>query len=86
MSVNYRRRDYKSLRARIPFFVVEEKLAKMPEELKDLYQHTIERIEPDHAEESYVMLQIALCALSPLGLETFVNATSHVIWGKEWKI
>jgi hypothetical protein len=72
----------KCLRARTPFFVLEEKLAKMPEELKDLYQHTLERIEPDHAEESYVMLQIALCAISPLRLETFVNVTTYTVWQK----
>jgi len=72
----------KGLRARTPFFVLKEKLANMPEELKDLYQHTLERIEPDHAEESYVMLQIALSALFPLQLGTFVNTTSHAVWGQ----
>jgi hypothetical protein len=72
----------RGLRARTPLFVLEEMLAKMPEELKDLYEHTLERIEPDHAEEAYVMLQIALCALSPLLLETFVNTTSHAVWLK----
>lgn len=70
----------KALRARTPFFALEEKLANMPEELKDLYEHTLERIEPNHVEESYVMLQIALCALSPLYLDTFVNVTSHTLW------
>jgi hypothetical protein len=72
----------KGLRARRPFFVHEEKLARMLEELKDLYEHTLERIDPGHAEESYMMLQIALCALSPLSLETFVNVTSHTVWQK----
>jgi hypothetical protein len=72
----------RGLRARTPLFVLEEILAKMPEELKDLYEHTLERIEPDHAEEAYVMLQIALCALSPLPLETFVNTTSYAVWHK----
>jgi hypothetical protein len=72
----------KGLRARIPFFVLEEKLANIPEELKDLYRHTLERIEPEHAEESYVMLQIAICALSPLALDAFVNSTSHAVWRK----
>lgn len=71
----------KGVRDRIPFFVLEKKLANMPEELKDLYEHTLERIEPDHAEESYVMLQIARCALNPLSLETFVNTTSNALWG-----
>jgi hypothetical protein len=59
----------KDMRDRVPFFVLERKSADMPEELKDLYEHTLERIEPDHAEESYLMLQIAICALSPLSLD-----------------
>jgi hypothetical protein len=70
----------KGLKARTPLFVLEEMLAKMPEELKDLYEHTLERIEPGHAEEAFVMLQIALCALSPLLIKTFVNTTSWALW------
>jgi hypothetical protein len=70
----------KGVRERIPFFVLEEKLSKMPEELKDLYEHTLERIELEHTEEAYIMLQIALCALSPLTLDVFVNATSYTLW------
>jgi hypothetical protein len=70
------------VRSRTPLFVLEETLAHMPKELKDLYEHTLERIETGHAEEAFVMLQIALCALSPLPLVTFLNATSFTVWGK----
>lgn len=55
---------------------LEQRLAETPEELRDLYAHTLRRIDPAYAEEAHVMLQIALCALSPLPLETFVNAAS----------
>ncbi|CZR69613.1 uncharacterized protein PAC_19513 [Phialocephala subalpina] len=55
---------------------LEQRLAETPEELRDLYAHTLRRIDPAYAEEAHIMLQIALCALSPLPLETFVNAAS----------
>jgi len=70
------------VRSRTPLFVLEETLAHMPKELKDLYEHTLERIETGHAEEVFVMLQIAICALSPLPLVTFLNATSFILWAK----
>jgi hypothetical protein len=65
-----------------PFFQIQEALDHMPKELKDLYEHTLSRIEPRHAEEAYVMLQIAICALSPLPLFTFLNTTSYTLWLK----
>ncbi|KAF8851080.1 hypothetical protein BDZ45DRAFT_808615 [Acephala macrosclerotiorum] len=55
---------------------LEQRLAETPEELRDLYAHTLRRIDPAYTEEAHVMLQIALCALSPLPLETFINAAS----------
>jgi hypothetical protein len=57
----------------------------MPDELKDLYEHTLRRIEPEYAEESHIMLQIAICALDPLPLETFIKATIFTLLGKEPK-
>ena len=70
------------VRSRTPYFVLLEALAQMPKELKDLYEHTLERIEIGHAEEAFVMLQIAICASSPLPLTTFVNVTSFTLWAK----
>ncbi|KAH8816957.1 hypothetical protein F5884DRAFT_853390 [Xylogone sp. PMI_703] len=67
---------------RTPYFVLEKALDGMPEELEDLYEHTLSRIESHHADEAFVMLQIALCAFAPLQLDTFVNTTSHALWGE----
>ncbi|TVY26816.1 Protein SERAC1 [Lachnellula hyalina] len=58
--------------------LLERKVSDMPEELEDLYRHTLERIEPEYADEAYIMLQIALCSLSPLPLQTFIKCTSVI--------
>lgn len=65
-----------------PFSALKEMVLAMPQELEDLYRHTLRRIEPEYADEAYIMLQIALCALSPLPLETFFKCTSYVKWGE----
>lgn len=70
----------KGLRDGSSLKVLEKRLAEMPEELKDLYAHTLRRIEPSYADEAHIMLQIALCALSPLHLDTFVNTTTLTVW------
>ncbi len=62
--------------------LLEEKVTQMPEELSDLYRHTLKRIEPEYAEESHIMLEIALCSLSPLPLRTFINCVSFSRWQK----
>jgi hypothetical protein len=51
----------------------------MPDELKGLYMHTLRRIEPQYAMESYIMLQIVLWAAAPLRLETFLDCTTHAM-------
>jgi len=72
----------KGVRDGTPISLLEEKVTQMPEELSDLYRHTLERIEPEYAEESYIMLQIALCCLSPLPLQTFTKCVSFSRWQK----
>lgn len=64
--------------------LLEEKVSDMPEELGDLYRHTLERIEPEYTEEAYIMLQIALCSLSPLPLQTFIRCTSIIKLGEHY--
>jgi hypothetical protein len=76
----------RGIRDRTPYFVLRRVLESMPEELGDLYEHTLKRIEPRHADEAYAMLQIALCAFKPLPLDTFANTTSHAIWQKVPKL
>ena len=60
-----------------PFSTLEEMVSAIPQELEDLYRHTLRRIEPEYAKEAYIMLQIVLCALWPLRLETFIKCTSY---------
>lgn len=71
-----------AIQSRTPFVALDAMSDEMPEELTELYLHTLKRIESNHAEESYVMLQLARCALIPLNLEAFVNATSWNLWRK----
>jgi hypothetical protein len=72
----------KGIRDGTALSLLEEKVSKMPEELGDLYRHTLERIEPDYVEEAYIMLQITLCSLSPLPIETFMKCVSFSRWKK----
>ena len=58
-----------------PFEAIEDRILSMPEELEDLYRHTVRRIEPKYLHEAYVMLQIAFCSVSPLHLSTFIAVT-----------
>jgi hypothetical protein len=60
-----------------PFRDLERRLRETPPELEDLYAHTIRRIEPKYCRECHIMLQIALCSISPLPLETFLGCTSY---------
>ena len=60
-----------------PFGDLEHRVMEMPPELEDLYAHTLRRIEATYSDESYMMLQIAYCSISPLSLQTFMECTSH---------
>ena len=65
-----------------PLSELEASVSNMPPELRDLYSRTLSRIEESYAEESYIMLQIALCCLQPLYSETFLNCTNYIKRGK----
>ena len=73
----------KGLRDGTPLAVLEQKLSEMPSELKDLYIHTLKRIELDYQRETRVMLQLALCSFSPLPLRDFVACSSYCRWNDE---
>ena len=60
-----------------PFQDLEHRVMKMPPELEDLYAHTLRRIEAVYCDESYMMLQIAYCSISPLPLQTFMECVSY---------
>ncbi|KAH0555789.1 hypothetical protein GP486_006266, partial [Trichoglossum hirsutum] len=72
----------RGIRDGTPLSVLEEDISKMPQELKDLYLRTLGRIERAYVKECFVMLQMALCSLSTLPLETFVKCTSYTLRGR----
>jgi hypothetical protein len=72
----------KGIRDGTAFSLLEEKVSMMPEELGALYRHTLERISLDYIEEAYMMLQITLCSLTALPIETFMKCVSFARWGK----
>ncbi|SLM40835.1 Ankyrin repeat-containing domain [Lasallia pustulata] len=67
----------KGVRDGTPFSDLKGVVLKMPQELEDLYRDTLKRIEPEYADEAYIMLQIALCTLSPLPLQMFFKCVSY---------
>ncbi len=62
-----------------PLQILTRKIAELPEELKDLYDHTLSRIEPTYATETHIMLQIVLSSFEPLPLESLINATEYCL-------
>ena len=67
----------KGIRDGTPLAVLEIRARDMPQELKDLYAHTLRRIEPEYTTEAYVMLQTALCSLAPLPLKSFMGSLDY---------
>ncbi|KAL8860984.1 MAG: hypothetical protein Q9178_002497 [Gyalolechia marmorata] len=65
----------KNIRDGTPFQILLKMIAEMPEELQELYDHTVRRINSQYANETYVMFQLILCSVEPLPLETLVEAT-----------
>ena len=55
-----------------PYRTLEEKVNKVPQELKDLYADTLRRIEPEYSLEAFIMLQTILCSLEPLPLKVLM--------------
>ena len=67
----------KGVRDGTPLAVLQDTVSQLPEELKDLYSHTLRRIDSEYATEAYIMLQIALCSISPLPLAVFIQCASY---------
>lgn len=59
------------------FSDLENRIMEMPRGLEDLYARTLERIEPEYCDESYIMLNMALCSASPLPLGTFMLSARY---------
>ncbi|KAL8915352.1 MAG: hypothetical protein Q9171_000222 [Xanthocarpia ochracea] len=66
----------KNIRDGTPFQILLKMIAEMPEELQELYDHTVRRINSQYADETYVMFQLILCSVEPLPVETLVGATT----------
>ena len=67
----------KGIRDGTPLTTLEIMARELPQELKDLYAHTLKRIEPGYATEAYIMLQITLCTLVPLPLASFMGSVEY---------
>ncbi|KAL8852079.1 MAG: hypothetical protein Q9221_003009 [Calogaya cf. arnoldii] len=59
-----------------PLQVLSRIIAETPEELQELYDDTLRRIDPEYANETHVMFQMVLYSLEPLPLQTLLNATT----------
>ncbi|KAL8812464.1 MAG: hypothetical protein Q9223_007284, partial [Gallowayella weberi] len=65
----------KSIRDGTPYKTLQRMIVETPEELQDLYEDTLCRIDSRYAKETYVMFQLVLYSIEPLPLDTLVNAT-----------
>ncbi|KAL8749029.1 MAG: hypothetical protein Q9199_007941 [Rusavskia elegans] len=65
----------KNIRDGTPFQVLSRIIADTPEELQELYDDTLRRINAQYANETHVMFQMVLCSVGRLPLETLVEAT-----------
>ncbi|KAL8785639.1 MAG: hypothetical protein Q9195_008559 [Heterodermia aff. obscurata] len=62
-----------------PYQILVHRISQMPQELKDLYADILRRLNPTYMNEVYVMLQIAICSLEPLPLNTFMQAVNFAM-------
>lgn len=62
-----------------PHQILTRKIDELPEELKDLYDHTLSRIEPTYATETHIMLQLVLNSFEPLPLGSLIEATEYCL-------
>ena len=57
---------------------LEKRVAYIPSGMFDLYMQVLKRVDPFYAPQTYMMLQVALCALRPLSLEAFSSCIFDV--------
>ncbi|KAL8650898.1 MAG: hypothetical protein Q9210_003548 [Variospora velana] len=67
----------KNIRDGTPYQTLRAKVAGMPEELQELYDHTIRRISGEYIPESHVLFQLVLCSIEPLPLDSLIMATEY---------
>ena len=66
-----------------PYRTLEEKVDKIPQELRDLYADTLRRIETEYSMEAFIMLQTALCSFEPLPLGIFMAVLDNSLMDRE---
>lgn len=67
----------KGIRDGTPLSSLELQAREMPQELEDLYTHTIRRVEPSYITETHIVLQIVLCSLAPLPVGRVFALTTY---------
>ncbi|KAI4195526.1 MAG: hypothetical protein LQ350_007159 [Teloschistes chrysophthalmus] len=67
----------KNIRDGTPYQTLEGTVAAMPEELEDLYYHTVARIDAEYTNEAHIIFQMVLCSVEPLTLETLFHASRY---------
>ncbi|KAL8989895.1 MAG: hypothetical protein Q9177_001318 [Variospora cf. flavescens] len=67
----------RNIRDGTPYQTLRAKVAEMPEELSELYDHTIRRISGEYIPESHVLFQLVLCSIEPLPLDSLIMATEY---------
>ncbi|KAL8962363.1 MAG: hypothetical protein Q9193_001220 [Seirophora villosa] len=67
----------KNVRDGTPYQTLRAMVAGMPEELQELYDHTIRRISPEYIPETHVMFQLVLCSIERLPLASLMQATEY---------
>ncbi|KAL8989486.1 MAG: hypothetical protein Q9169_008350 [Polycauliona sp. 2 TL-2023] len=65
-----------NIRDGTPSWVLSKIIADSPEELQDLYEDTLRRIDPHYANEAHIMFQMVLCSMEPLPIGTLLEATA----------
>ena len=69
-----------------PHRTLEEKVNKIPQELRDLYADTLRRIEAEYSPEAFIMLQTALCSFEPLPLKIFMAILDiNLVYHEEYR-
>lgn len=54
-----------------------EQIVAMPEELEDLYNHIVARIDSEYSNEAHIIFQMVLCSVEPLTPETLFHASAY---------
>lgn len=69
----------KNIRDGTPYQTLKSMVAAMPEELEDLYEHTVARIDPEYTNETHIIFQMVLHSVEPLTLETLFHASRYTL-------